>query len=590
MAIPETIINEIQAKTDIVEVISSRIPLKKAGRNYKGNCPFHHEKTPSFIVSPDKQIYHCFGCGAGGNVFSFLMKYEKVEFPEAIEMLAEKLGVKLPRDSRQSAEMASLASQLYKINEIASQFFQVSLTGNARAREYLSSRGVGEEAIKNLKIGYAPDGWELLLNFFKKKGVDAKLLEKAGLAIANDRGGHYDRFRNRIVFPIIDLKGKVLGFGARVLDASLPKYMNSPETPIYSKGKNLYGLNYTKEEIRKEGHALIVEGYLDFIVPYQAGIKNLIATLGTALTLDQVKMLKRFANTAVIVYDPDAAGEAASIRGLDLFITEDVNVYIAELPGGLDPDSYIRKYGAEEFRALIKSSKNLFDYKFDKLASRVDSSSMYGKMKIAGEMLATLAKINNAILKSSLVKKLSEKLGVDEEALRVELKKVKADFTPRQYPKARENAPGGSNFVGAEKMMLALLFDKDGGYITRAKEQLRLEEFKSSSVRDIVEAIFNIHKSGEEVSAARLISMLGSEGEYAMLISEAADIPETKEMTADDKEKAFLDCVMRIKKDNMKDQLVRMQDAIKMAYSAKEEAEVKRLMTEYDNLVRSSKP
>lgn len=585
MAIPETIINEIQNKTDIVEIISNRIQLKKAGRNYKGTCPFHHEKTPSFMVSPDKQIYHCFGCGAGGNVFSFLMKYEKLEFPEVIEMLAEKLGIKLPRNTRQSAEMTSLANQLYKINEQACQFFQVSLTGNPRAREYLSSRGVGEEIVKNLKIGYAPDSWETLISFFKKKGTDAKLLEKAGLAIANDRGGHYDRFRNRVIFPIIDLKGKILGFGARVLDASLPKYMNSPETPIYSKGKNLYGLNYTKDDIRRENHALIVEGYLDFIVPYQAGIKNLIATLGTALTVDQVKMLKRFTNTAIIVYDPDAAGEAASIRGLDLFITEDVNVYIAELPGGLDPDSYIRKYGADEFRSLIKSSKNLFDYKFDKLASRIDASSIYGKMKIASEMLPTFAKINSALLRSSLVKKLSEKLGVDEEALREDLKKVKPEFAQRQQASVASASPKSDNFISAEKMLLALLLDTDGGYITQAKERLKPEEFRNSSIRDIVSSIFEMRKNGNQVSAAKLISALGSEGEYAMLISEAAGISDT----IMDKEKAFLDCVMRVKNDNKKDQLARMQDAIKMAHSANEENEVKRLIAEYDNLVRSNR-
>src|SRR3989338_6309717 len=327
MPIPENIIDQIQNRTDIVEVISRYIPLQKSGRNYKAPCPFHNEKTPSFIVSPDKQIYHCFGCGAGGNAFSFVMKHENLEFPEVVEMLAEKAGIKLPHLTSEKKELTSLANQLYKINELAVSFFQESLARSAAAKDNLASRGIAEETIKKLMIGYAPDGWEGILNFFQKKNVHGSLVEKAGLAISNEKGGYYDRFRKRPIFPILDLKNRVLGFGGRVLDSSLPKYMNSPETYIYSKGKNLYGLNVSMEDIKKAGHVLIVEGYLDFLIPFQSGIRNLIATLGTALTTDQIKSLKRFYNTAVMVYDPDLAGETASIRNLDLFISEDVNVY-----------------------------------------------------------------------------------------------------------------------------------------------------------------------------------------------------------------------------------------------------------------------
>ena len=386
MAIPDNLIEEIRNKTDIVEVISGYIGLKKVGRNYKTQCPFHNEKTPSFIVSPDKQIYHCFGCNAGGNVFSFVMKHENMEFPEVVEMLAKKAGVVLPRASGQRGEAAnSFANQLYRINELACQFFQEHLIKNGAAKEYLVSRGIGDETIKKFKIGYAPDSWEALISFFKSKNVPSGILEKAGLAIANDKGSHYDRFRNRVIFPIMDVRDKIIGFGARVLDASLPKYINSPETPIYSKGKNLYGLNFSKESIKKEGYALVVEGYLDFIIPYQAGVQNIIATLGTALTTDQLKLLKRFSNTVIMVYDPDEAGEAASLRNLDLFISEDVNVYIAELTDGLDPDGYIRKFGTEDFLKLVKSSKNLFDYKIDKLTKHFNINTTTGKARIAAE-------------------------------------------------------------------------------------------------------------------------------------------------------------------------------------------------------------
>ena len=429
MAIPDNIIDSIQEKTDIVEVISRYIPLKKLGRNYKALCPFHHEKTPSFVVSPDKQIYHCFGCGAGGNAFSFVMRYENVEFPEAAETLAEKAGITIPHRTAERRGLESLANQLYRINELASRFFSASLTTSPAAKEYLKSRGIGDEAIRLFGIGYAPDSWEAALNHFKSNGLSEALLEKAGLAIKNvDKGSYYDRFRHRIIFPILDLKERVLGFGARVLDVSLPKYVNSPETYIYSKGKNLYGLSLSKSDIKREGYALVVEGYLDFLIPYQAGVKNMVATLGTALTVDQVKLLKRFANTAIMVYDPDEAGEAASLRNLDIFISEDVNVYIAELPNGYDPDSYIRKFGTEEFTRLVKAAKNIFDYKFDKLSRRFDVNSANGKAGIAREMLPTIARIDNAVLKSNLVKKLAESLSVDEESIRTELKKGKLDY------------------------------------------------------------------------------------------------------------------------------------------------------------------
>ena len=582
MAIPDHIIDQVQDKTDIVEVISRYIPLKKTGRNYKAPCPFHHEKTPSFIVSPDKQIYHCFGCGAGGNVFSFLMKHENLQFPEAVEMLAQKAGVLIPRTAARQ-ESSSFANKLYKINEYACQFFQAHLANNNVPKEYLASRGVGDETIKKFRIGYAPDSWDGLITFFKKRGVDENIIEKAGLAISNEKGGHYDRFRGRITFPIIDLKDKILGFGARVLDAALPKYLNSPETVIYSKGRNLYGLNLSKEHIKKEGFALVVEGYLDLIIPYQAGVENIIATLGTALTVDQVRLLKRFTNTVIMVYDPDEAGEAASLRGLDLCISEDVNVYIAELSGGLDPDSFIRKFGAEEFARLVKLSKNIFDYKLEKLAKRFDINSTHGKASIAAGMLPTISRINNAVFKSDLVKKLAEKLSVDEESIRTELKKVKPD-----YAETRESAPVievRNDSRSAELMVLALLLD-GSNYISRITEELLLEEFKNSSVRDVVNAIFEMRKEKNEINPVKLINHLGNNSEAATLISEAVSILDV--MT--DKDKVLEDCIAKMKKDNVKDQLERIQGGIKVAQSQKDENKLRELLAEYNRLVKVNKP
>jgi len=581
MPIPENIIDQIQNRTDIVEVISRYIPLQKAGRNYKAPCPFHNEKTPSFIVSPDKQIYHCFGCGAGGNAFSFVMKHENLEFPEVVEMLAEKAGIKLPHLTSEKKELTSLANQLYKINELAVSFFQESLARSAAAKDYLASRGIAEETIKKLRIGYAPDGWEGILNFFQKKNVHGSFVEKAGLAISNEKGGYYDRFRKRPIFPILDLKNRVLGFGGRVLDSSLPKYMNSPETYVYSKGRNLYGLNFTRDFIKKQGYALIVEGYLDFIIPYQAGVTNIVATLGTALTVDQVKLLKRFANTVIMVYDPDEAGEAASLRNMDLFLGEGVNVYIAELPKGFDPDGYIRKFGADDFIKLTKSSKNLFDYKLSKLSSRFDIRTGHGKAAIAGEMLPTISRIENAVLRSNLIKKLAEKLSVDEESIRTELKKVKPDYTMRVYTVSTVEAKKDSK--SAEKMILALLFE-GGNFIQEVRGKLSLEEFKDSSIRDIVKLVLDISKEGKAITPVKLINYLENNDAAAILISEAVNLSET----LSNKEKVLSDCIAKIKKDNTKDRLERLQDAIKAAHNSNDDGLVTRLVTEYMELLKGS--
>lgn len=582
MAIPENILEQIQSRSDIVEVISRYIPLQKAGRNYRAPCPFHHEKTPSFIVSPDKQIYHCFGCGAGGNVFSFVMKYENLEFPEAVEMLGEKAGIRIPRSGTQNKELSSLAIQLYKINELAVSFFQETLVRNQAARDYLASRGISEETVKKFKIGYAPDSWDNLLNFFKKKNIDGAILEKAGLVISNEKGGYYDRFRKRVIFPIFDLKDRVLGFGGRVLDSSLPKYMNSPETYIYSKGRHLYGLNFSRDSIKKQGYALIVEGYLDFIIPYQALAKNIIATLGTALTIDQVKLLKRFANTVIMVYDPDEAGEAASLRNMDMFIGEGVNVYITELPSGFDPDNYIRKFGTDDFIKLTKSSKNLFDYKLSKLSARFDIRSAHGKASIAGEMLPTISRIENAVLRSNLIKKLAEKLSVDEESIRTELKKVKPDYSVRAYNVTPVEAKKDAK--SAEKMVLALLLEGDT-FVRRAKGSLSLDEFKDSLVRDVIKAIYDLSGEEKNITAVRLMNHFDNNEDAADLISEVVNLSETLK----DKEKILSDCILKIKKDVVKDRLSRLQDEIRAAHDSNNESLVTKLVGEYSELLKVNK-
>ena len=334
--IPENILDDILGRVNIVELISGYIPLKRAGRNFKANCPFHHEKTPSFMVSPDRQIYHCFGCGESGNAFKFLMLQERMAFPEAVEALAKKTGVILPEARKIDQGVSNLTAQLYRINELAAQFYQNKLDApeGLSARDYLAKRGLDRDCIKAFNLGFAPEKWDGLLSYLRVKNITLAHLEKAGLVLAKDGGGYYDRFRNRIIFTIFDIKSRPIGFGARALPGqgeagkggSLPKYINSPETPVYVKGRNLYGLNLSKDAIRESDTAVIVEGYLDFLMPFQQGLKNIVASLGTALTLEQVRLLKRYASKAVMIYDPDAAGELATLRSLDIFLEEEMEV------------------------------------------------------------------------------------------------------------------------------------------------------------------------------------------------------------------------------------------------------------------------
>jgi len=294
----EKTIEEVQSKLDIVEVIAGYIPLKKMGANFKACCPFHHEKTPSFVVSPTKQIYHCFGCGVGGDKITFVMKHERLEFMEALKILADKANVQLPqiKGGRYSGSGRSFSSVLYRVNEVAANYYNALLIGSAKskdARKYLAGRSLNADVVTKFKLGYSSPAWDDFMRFSKEKGYSTEVLEKAGLIIPGREKGFYDRFRNRVIFPIFDVRSKAVGFGGRVMDESMPKYMNSPETDVYVKGRHLYGLNFAIEDIKQKDYVIIVEGYFDLIVPYQNGVKNIAATLGTALTVEQIRLIRR---------------------------------------------------------------------------------------------------------------------------------------------------------------------------------------------------------------------------------------------------------------------------------------------------------
>lgn len=352
---PQTFIDDLRREADIVRIVQDYVTLKKAGANWVARCPFHKETKPSFSVNPAKEIFYCFGCQKGGSVFNFVMEIERVTFPEAIKIVAEKSGVPLPKlidDSRFEARKRE-SDQIIELNQWALQWWQDQLQTKAATsvRHYLKERGLTDETAKTFRLGFAPDSWEALSTHLRQKGATQELLDRSGLVVKKEEGGSYDRFRGRLIFPVFDAQGKPIAFGGRTLDPEgEPKYLNSPETPAYTKGRHLYGLNLTRDEIRQQGFAILVEGYLDLIVPYQFGVRNVVASLGTALTPEQVKLIGRFARKVVVNYDGDRAGVQAAKRAIKTLLAEDIEVKVLVLPDNADPDDFIRKHGVTEYQ------------------------------------------------------------------------------------------------------------------------------------------------------------------------------------------------------------------------------------------------
>ncbi len=590
--IPENILDDILNRVNIVEVISASIPLKRAGRNFKANCPFHHEKTPSFMVSLDRQIYHCFGCGESGNAFKFLMRYEHLDFPEAVEFLAKKAGIVLPENKEKVQGAVSISTQICKINELALSFFTQNLNSNDGlcAKNYLLGRSISEETIKLFKLGFALDKWDALINFLRAKNVPLALLEKAGLILEKSAGGYYDRFRNRAIFPIFDIKSKILAFGARLLlssdknkeENSLPKYINSPETPIYTKGKNLYGLNFAKDAIRQNDYAIIVEGYLDFIIPYQQGLNNIVASLGTALTEEQVRLLKRYTNNVVMVYDGDAAGQMATLRTLDIFIEEGVNVKVAPLPVGFDPDLFVRKNGIDSFRKNIDNAEKLFDYKLRILKSQYNAKDIEGKAKISSEMLVTINKFNNAVLRSEYVKSLAETLNVKEEALLQELNKIKAVLSGAFSHKAVE-LKKTININPTEKLLIKMMLE-EADLIKHVRQKLLPADFQDEVTCKIVSVMFNLAEQGKTIDANALINHLGDEY-VSQVICESAFMPDIPEQR---KQEVVDDCMQRLKKEKAKLKRQDLHEQIRLAQHLGDEEKLRLLMQEFHLLTKKN--
>lgn len=416
----EEFIREVKKRNDLVSVVSEYVSLKKKGKSLWGLCPFHSEKTPSFQVDQEKQFYYCFGCRAGGDVINFIMELEKFSFSQALKWLAERANIpfqlqETPTDRRLREER----EWLYRLNKLAATYYQKVLRNSAagkKAVDYLIARGIKNEIADKFLLGYAPQSWTGLVDILKKKGLSLNKAEKAGLVLGGAEG-FYDRFRGRLIFPITTPRGRVVAFGARILGEGGPKYLNSPDTPIFHKGRYLYGLYQAGEAIRKMNLAVITEGYMDVIQTHQAGIEYVIASLGTALTLEQIRTLKRYTQNVIMAFDSDAPGQAATVRGLDLLRDSGMNVRVAALPPEEDPDSMVRTKGPEAFLEMIRNSKDLFVYKVEQVLKVHDLKTPIGKAQAVKEVLPFLAEVGNMVARETYIKELAGKIGVSEEAV-----------------------------------------------------------------------------------------------------------------------------------------------------------------------------
>ena len=474
MAIPDAKIDEVRATADIVDVVSDYVRLKRSGSRYKGLCPFHNEKTPSFSVDPDQNLYYCFGCSNGGDLFAFLQNIEGVGFLESVRMLADRYGIALPENGRDE-EAATAREAVYNALRFAGRFFYRQLTDTEAgqpALAYLTGRGFTEKTIRRFGLGYAPDRWDALLDAADAAQVKPALLEDAGLVIPRKGGdGYYDRYRGRVIFPLFSHVGKVLGFAGRILDADAdqPKYINSPETEVYHKSEVLYGLHQAKKAIRREDEVLVVEGYTDVISLHQAGVEHAVATCGTALTAEQVQLLGRYAKRVVMVYDADEAGGRAAVRGLDLVLGAGYGAYVVELPAGDDPDAFVQREDAEAFAAYLDRHRmDMPTFRYRRAERAGDLATPEGEAATMHAVVEGIARIPDPLMQETYLRRASEVLGVPDIRLHQVLEQANEDLRRQEQRRARREAqrrprqrPSGAPERGAPARPEAPPFDPD---------------------------------------------------------------------------------------------------------------------------------
>jgi DNA primase len=581
--IPEPLLDDIQTRADLVELISRFVPLKRAGRHFKALCPFHHEKTPSFVVNPDKQIFHCFGCGVGGDVFSFLMQHDRLTFPEAVRQLAEQVGVRMPEQG--GSDGASRARMIEVLDKVC-RYFERTLrdpTLGHEARAYLARRGISERSWEVFRLGAAPAGWRHLTEAAAARGVTNEQLEEAGVAIRAASGAH-DRFRHRVIFPIMNGRAQVVGFGGRSLDAQEPKYLNSPETPLYHKGQQVFGLAQAKDAIIAAKTAVVVEGYFDCVALAQAGLSCVVSPLGTALTQEHVRLLRRYAERVILAFDADAAGEQATVRGIELLLEEGLSVQVARLPDGVDPDEYLARHGAERLRRLLmEESVPLIDALLEQALKRFPSDAAEARVGAAQWVLNVLVKVPDAMLRHEYAQTLAHRLRLDEAALMSELGKLQSRGARAAGAKASGSAEDTSAVSrsvtspvqGAERVLTALIVD-DPSRWTQAQHALSLDDVTHPTLRLVLRAVCELQASGRSATPGQVISRLRDEG-LAAVVSELVELAATMAL----KDEAFAESLARLSHEAAQRELARLRRQLAAAHEAGQEEDVQRLLREY---------
>ena len=580
-------VSEIRDRSSILEVISDYVALKKAGKNYRGLCPFHSEKTPSFMVNEEKQIFHCFGCGEGGDVFTFLMKVGHFSFPQAVEELAKRYGVKLPSRELSSVQKKEMAKReiLFQINEIASEYFYDLLTKRREGEEgrrYLSQRGIGQEIVSEHRLGASTDHWDGLVQHLQGKKVSLELAWELGLIFPKKKEGWYDAFRGRILFPIFDLHQRVVGFGGRIVKEGQPKYLNSPESIIYHKGEVLYGLQVAKRYVAEKDYVIIVEGYFDLLTLHQYGLKYSVATLGTALTTQHIRTLKRYTKNLITLFDADQAGVQATLRSLPLFLEEEVAGKTIILPKGEDPDGFLRKGYLEDLGRRVERAVPLVDFFFDQLMKTHDLKSIDGKVKVAKEGVALLSKIPDKIRRDFYIKALAERLDIQESFLYEMLR-----FPSRGPSKAGEDlkkSSVGKTFPKSEEMVVLLMVHHPEFIPTLSKEGI-FKEFESPILQKMAETLKDLYQRKGRIDLPEALAnveedLKGRLCEFAFRESG---------LEGGDWGRILQDCVQKIREKRLKKEKGELLKKIREAEKQQEGKRLVPLLKEHQELARKER-
>ncbi|UCG11292.1 MAG: DNA primase [Deltaproteobacteria bacterium] len=578
------VIEEVRVSANIVDVVGSYVSLRKRGKNYVGLCPFHAEKTPSFTVNDDKQIFHCFGCGASGSVFDFLMRTRNLTFSEAVEELAKRVGMTLPagRETEHGKRVRELADRLSRANQLAADYFHNALIkGGAAeiARQYLQRRGIGREVIRNFQLGYAPQSWESLKRYLLGKKVSLEVAIQAGLLAKKSQGDAYDRFRHRLIFPIRDMRGRTVGFGGRALDESLPKYLNSPDSPIFHKGRILYGLDTARESCRQQGQVLAVEGYFDLLALYSHGIHQVVAPLGTALSGHHIRLMNRLAPEAVIVFDGDEAGMKAAMRSLELFLKEKLPVRMLTLPADMDPDDFLRQHGETDFLSRLRKAKPLLEVFLDRSFQGYDGSAS-AKLQVIRSVRSVLGLLDSAVTREAYLRMLTQRLDVSEEALKEELG---WDRGSRVGTASRLTQVGDTGVPTMEEVVLRVLVHYPQ-WISELMDAEVTESFQGEPLRQVARLLVKYAAGTGNLDLGRLLVDVQDEKLRKVLSGWSVEESPWPEQIARLRLREYLEGIKSRKKRG-EEELKRLQKEIEAAEQSEDEQLLAELLTRKASLL-----